>query len=221
MRKTETLERIDRHRLIAIVRGAEPERCTQVAGALLRGGIRLMEITYDQARPESWEATAGAIREIGRVFGGELSVGAGTVTSPELAELTARVGGSFAVAPDTDVRVIRRCGELGLVAIPGAMTASEIKTAHEAGADYVKLFPAGCLGPGYLRAVRAPLNHVRLLAVGGIDEGNLRDFLRAGAVGAGIGGNLANRDWIARGEFEKITETARRLVAIAEGAEYE
>ncbi|MCR5090315.1 MAG: bifunctional 4-hydroxy-2-oxoglutarate aldolase/2-dehydro-3-deoxy-phosphogluconate aldolase [Oscillospiraceae bacterium] len=216
MMKTETLIRIDRHKIIAIVRGAEPEHCMDVAGALLRGGIRLMEITYDQARPESWKATAGAIREIARAYDGELTVGAGTVTTPGLAELTADAGGRFVISPDTDVRVIRRSVELGLVSMPGAMTASEIKTAHEAGADYVKLFPAGCLGPGYLRAVRAPLNHVRLMAVGGINEKNLGDFLRAGAVGAGIGGNLANRDWIARGEFEKITETARVLVRIAE-----
>ena len=143
-------------------------------------------------------------------------VGAGTVTSPELVELTAKAGGAFIISPDTDVAVIKRTRELGLVSMPGALTPSEIKTAHNAGADYVKVFPLGSMGPGYLKAIRAPLSHIKMTAVGGINEKNLKEYLEAGACGAGIGGNLANKKWIENGEFDKITEVAKQLVQVVE-----
>ena len=206
---------VEQYKIIAIVRGADPEKCLSVAQALYDGGIRLMEVTYDQAHSETWEKTAVAIGGIAQAFTGKLIVGAGTVTTPELVDLTASVGSRFIVSPDTDAAVIRRTRELGLVSMPGAFTASEIKAAHNAGADFVKIFPVGNMGPGYLKALRAPLNHIRMLAVGGINEKNLRDYLEAGAVGAGIGGNLANKTWIVNGEYEKITATARTLVSIA------
>ena len=91
-------------------------------------------------------------------------------------------------------------------------------TAHRAGADYVKLFPAGDLGPNYVKAVRAPISHVKMTAVGGINEKNMADFLKAGVCGFGIGGNLANKAWIEAGEFDKITETARAMVAVVKEA---
>ena len=105
-----------------------------------------------------------------------------------------------------------------MVSMPGAMTPTEIVTAHDAGAEFVKLFPAADLGAGYVKAVRAPLSHIKLLAVGGVSEKNFADFLKAGVVGAGVGGNLANRTWIENGEFDKITEVARQLVEIARNA---
>lgn len=214
--REQVLAWVEQYKIIAIVRGADPEKCRPVAQALYDGGIRLMEVTYDQARPETWEKTAAAIGGIARAFVGRLIVGAGTVTTPELVELTASAGGRFIVSPDTDAAVIRRTRELGLVSMPGAFTASEIKQAYNAGADFVKVFPVGNMGPGYLKALRAPLNHIPMLAVGGINEKNLRDYLEAGACGAGLGGNLANMTWIANGEYEKITATARALVAIAD-----
>ena len=114
--------------------------------------------------------------------------------------------------------VIRRTRELGMVSLPGAMTPTEVMTAHRAGADFVKLFPASNLGTAYVKAVRAPISHVKLLAVGGINEDNVADFLHAGMVGAGVGGNLANKKWIEAGEFEKITETARKLLDAVKNA---
>ena len=122
-------------------------------------------------------------------------------------------GGLFIISPDTNTDVIKRTRELGLVSMPGALTPSEIMTAHRAGADFVKLFPAADMGPGYLKAVRAPLNHIKLMAVGGINEKNAGDFLAAGAAGVGVGGNLANRAWIEAGEFGKITAAASALVS--------
>lgn len=211
MRET-VIQWVEKEKVITIVRGAEPEQCRAVAKALYDGGIRLMEITYDQRHPESWQATADAIGALAKEYDGRMFVGAGTVTSPELVVLTARAGGAFIISPDTDVEVIKKTRELGLVSMPGALTPSEIKTAHNAGADFVKLFPAGSLGAGYLKAVKAPLSHIKLMAVGGVNEENAAEFLKAGAAGLGVGGNLAKKAWIEAGEYEKLTAAARTLV---------
>lgn len=206
------IDLIEKEKIIAIVRGAEPEQCKAVAQALYAGGIRLMEITYDQRRPESWQATANAIGALAREYEDRMFVGAGTVTSPELVELTAKAGGAFIISPDTDVAVIKKTRELGLVSMPGAMTPSEIKTAHNAGADFVKLFPVGSLGAGYLKAVKAPLSHIKIMAVGGVNEENAAEFLKAGAAGLGVGGNLAKKAWIEAGEYDRLTAAAKALV---------
>ena len=205
-------------KIIAIVRGAEPEQCEAVAKALYTCGIRLMEITYDQKRPESWRATAETIGTLAREYEGKMFVGAGTVTCTELVELTAKAGGAFIISPDTDVEVIQKTRELGLVSMPGVLTPSEIKIAHNAGADFVKLFPAGSLGSGYLKAVKAPLSHIRLMAVGGVNEENAAEFLKAGAAGLGVGGNLAKKAWIEAGEYDKLTAAAKALVEAVRSA---
>ncbi len=212
--RAQVLEWVEREKIVAIVRGVGSEQCMRVAQALYDGGIRLFEITYDQKNPDSWKATAQAIGDIARTFQGRLFAGAGTVTSPELVELTHSVGGSFIISPDTNPEVIRRTRELGLVSMPGAMTPSEILTAHRAGADVVKLFPAGDLGPAYLKAVKAPINHVKIMAVGGINKDNIAQFIAAGAIGAGVGGSLANRAWIQAGEFDRLTEAAKALTGV-------
>lgn len=213
------IELIEKEKIIAIVRGAEPEQCKAVAQALYAGGIRLMEITYDQKRPESWQATANAIGALAREYEGRMFVGAGTVTCTQLVELTARAGGAFIISPDTDVEVIKKTRELGLVSMPGALTPSEIKTAHNAGADFVKLFPAGSLGAGYLKAVKAPLSHIKLMAVGGVNEENAAEFLKAGAAGLGVGGNLAKKAWIEAGEYDRLTAAAKALVEAVRSVE--
>lgn len=201
------------NKLIAIVRGVEPDTCLKIAEALYAGGFRLMEITYDQKHPENWESTAQTIGAVAKAYAGKMYVGAGTVTCNELVELTHKYGGQFIISPDANEDVIRRTCELGMVSIPGVLTPTEVMTAHRAGADFVKLFPAGSLGPGYVKAVKAPISHVDMLVVGGIDENNVADFLAVGAAGAGIGGNLVNKKWVEAGEFDKITEIARLLVA--------
>lgn len=210
--REQVIQLAEREKIIAIVRGVASEQCLEVAQALYDGGIRLMEVTYDQKNPDSWQSTVQAIGAIAKRFAGKLLVGAGTVTTPELVELTHAVGGRFIISPDTNVDVIQRTRELDLVSMPGALTPSEFMNAHRAGADIVKLFPAGDLGPGYLKAIRTPISHVKIMTVGGVNEQNIGQFLAAGAVGVGIGGNLANRAWIEDRQFHKITETARLLV---------
>ena len=207
------IQAVKEHKLIAIVRGVESEKCIKIAQALYDGGFRLMEITYDQKHPENWEETARAIGAVANAFAGRMYVGAGTVTCTELVELTHKHGGQFIISPDVNEDVIRRTRELGMVSMPGALTPTEVMVAHRAGANFVKLFPAGNLGTGYVKAVKAPISHVDLLVVGGIDEKNVASFLAVGAAGAGIGGNLVNKAWVEAGEYEKITEVAKALVA--------
>lgn len=204
---------IEHERVIAILRGITGERCLRTAEALYQGGIRLMEITFDQTDPGKGQEAADAIASVSRAYQGRMLVGAGTVVTVEQAELAAKSGAQYIISPDTNPEVIRRTRELGMASIPGAATPTEILTAHWAGADFVKLFPAAALGCGYLKAVRAPLSHVKLLAVGGVDEDNVAGFLQAGATGAGVGGNLVNKRWIEEGAFDKIASAARRLVA--------
>ena len=208
---------IEHEKVIAIIRGVEAEMCIRVTDALYAGGIRLAEVTFNQKDPASFENTAQVINAIVHKFGEQLLVGAGTVTTPELVEVAAQAGANYIISPDMNPAVIHRTRELGMVSIPGAMTPTEVLAAHYEGGDFVKLFPAAALGIPYVKAVRAPISHVRLLAVGGVDEKNAVDFLRAGMSGVGIGGNLVNQEWIEAGEFDKITETALTLTTTLKG----
>ena len=200
-------------KIIAIIRGANVQEAVAVAKALYEGGITLAEITFNQKAPETFADTANAIRSIREQMGDKMLVGAGTVTSPELVQLAADAGATYIISPDTDVAVIRKTKELGLVSIPGAYTPTEAKQAYNAGADFVKLFP--CVGdaPAYVKAVCAPMNHIPFLAVGGVNVDNAADFLKAGALGVGVGGNLVNKEWIKAGEFDKICDRAKEYVA--------
>ena len=162
--REKTVEWALKEKIIAIVRGMEAKDCLRVAQALYDGGIRLMEITYDQRDPAQWAKTADAIGKIAEAFEGRMLVGAGTVTTPELVTRTRDAGGQFIISPDTNPAVSARTRELELVSMPGAMTPSEILAAHAAGADLVKLFPAAALGSAYLQAVRSPISHVRIMA---------------------------------------------------------
>ncbi len=203
-------------RVIAIVRGIAPEQGLETAQALYDGGIRMIEVTFNQKDPSQWKYTTDMIRAIDDHFGGKVAVGAGTVTTPELVQLAHDAGAKYIISPDAKEAVIRLTRQLGLVSMPGALTPTEITTAWDCGADFVKLFPVNALGIGYIKSLLAPLNHIPLLAVGGIDLDNVRSYLDAGCVGAGIGGSLVNTKWIASGEFEKITATAAALVKTVE-----
>jgi 2-dehydro-3-deoxyphosphogluconate aldolase/(4S)-4-hydroxy-2-oxoglutarate aldolase len=204
------------NKLIAIVRGVYGEDCVSLAKALCAGGIKLLEVTFDQSNEALWEKTADTIRMLNRQLGDQMTFGAGTVTSVELVNIAKDAGAQFIVSPDCDPAVIRATVDAGMVSMPGALTPTEVLQAHKAGADFVKLFPAGNLGPGYLKSVAAPINHVKLLAVGGVNENNIKDFLNAGAVGAGIGGNLVNKTWIAEGKFQEITALAKALTDVVQ-----
>lgn len=206
------IQEILRGKIIAIVRGVEPEKALKIAEALYAGGIRMVEVTFNQKDPASFEKTAQAIRMIREAMGEKMLVGAGTVTSVELVDMAAQAGAGYIISPDTDVEVIRYTRKIGLVSIPGSYTATEAKQAHNAGADFIKLFP--CIGdaPAYVKALCAPFNHIRFLAVGGINADNAAAFLKAGAVGVGVGGSLVNKTWADTGEYWRITEEAKKFI---------
>lgn len=212
------LEYLRERKIIAIARGVNPAHILRLGDALLAGGIRMLELTYDQQAPETWAETASAIRTAEQRFGEELLIGAGTVIAPEQVWMTVEAGGRYIVTPAVQPDIIRMAKKTGIGAFPGAFTPSEILTAHEAGADAVKVFPAGVLGPEYIRAVRAPLSHIPLIAVGGVSAGNAAGFLRAGCIGLGIGGNLVNREWMAAGEWNRIAEAAKEIVQAVSGS---
>ena len=209
----EDIERIVRDtRIIAIIRGFGVDTCLRLAEAYAKGGIRLVEVTFAQKSPETWKDTASAIKAIRERCGGEVRAGAGTVLAEEQLSMCEQAGGEYMITPNVKPALVRECVRRGLVAMPGALTPSEAVDAWEAGASFVKIFPAGSLGPGYVKAIRAPLAHIPFLAVGGVGPDNIADFMRAGCAGAGVGGNLTNKEWIAAGEWDRIADVARQLV---------
>ena len=210
--KQEIIQRVLDKKIVVIVRGVYGEDCLKLAEALCAGGIELMEVTFDQSSVENQQKTVDTIRLINEKLQGKVVMGAGTVTTLEMLQAAYEAGAKFIVSPDMNPEVIAKTAELGLVSMPGAMTPTEILTAYRAGADFVKIFPVANLGAAYVKAVRSPLNQIPLLAVGGVNEKNVGEFIKAGAVGAGVGGNLVNKDWIAAGEFDKITALAQEFI---------
>ncbi len=206
------IKKVIENKLIAIVRGVKKDKLIETAEAMYRGGIRLIEITYSANGSVSDEETAEGIRLLADNFRGRMLVGAGTVMTKRQVELTKAAGGCFIISPDTNEEIIRYTKELGLVSIPGALTPSEITAAHRAGADFVKLFPISSLGSGYVKAIKAPISNIRLLAVGGIDLDNMEEYYKVGVCGFGIGSNLANLKLIEKGDFSSIEELARSYV---------
>ena len=154
--------------------------------------------------------TADCVRMLVDYFGDILYIGSGTVITPEQVRLTKAAGGSFIISPNCNEDVIRESNSCGLVSIPGAVTPTEIEFADTFGADFVKLFPASNLGAEYVKAVKAPLSHIKLLAVGGISPENMGDYLKAGACGFGIDSNIIDKKAINEGRFERISELAKK-----------
>jgi 2-dehydro-3-deoxyphosphogluconate aldolase/(4S)-4-hydroxy-2-oxoglutarate aldolase len=208
--RNKVIEAIETEKLIVIVRGVEREKLIPLAEAMYAGGVRLLEITYSANKKVSDEKTASRIELLASHFGERMQIGAGTVLTEEQVLLTHKAGGRFIISPDACPEVIQKTRELGLVSIPGALTPTEIQQAHRAGADFVKLFPITSLGAPYVKAVRAPLSHIRLLAVGGIDETNMADYLRAGISGFGVGSNIIDQKMLAENDYNGITALAKR-----------
>jgi 2-dehydro-3-deoxyphosphogluconate aldolase/(4S)-4-hydroxy-2-oxoglutarate aldolase len=206
------IQSVSENKIIVIVRGVEKEKLIPLAEAMYEGGIRLLEITYDATGKISDEQTASMIKMLSDHFDGRMYIGAGTVLKKEQVRLTKESGGKFIISPDTNGEIIKYTKEQGLVSMPGALTPTEIQAAHTAGADFVKLFPVSNMGILYVKAVSAPLSHIKLLAVGGVDKNNMADYLKAGAVGFGLGSNIVDKKLIAENNFEAITELAKECV---------
>ncbi len=203
------LEWILKSKIIGIVRDLEPAYMVKLAEALCEGGIDLMEVTFNQAKPETWKDTAAAIKTVAEHMAGKMLVGAGTVIYEEQLDMAKDAGAQYIITPNTNTDLIHKVKKNDLLSFPGAFTPSEIVEAYDAGADAVKVFPVGNVGPSYIKAVKAPLSYIPLMAVGGVNEKNAADFMAAGCCGIGVGGNLVNKNWIEAGEWDKIIALAQ------------
>lgn len=211
--RSEVIETIKKEKIIVIVRGVKREKLLPMAEAMYSGGIRLLEITYSANGTVSDEETAENIQLLSDKFNGRMHIGAGTVLTEKQVELTHNAGGKFIISPDTCTEVIKHTRKMGLVSIPGALTPSEIQTADKAGADFVKLFPITNMGVEYVKAVRAPLSHINLLAVGGVNLDNINNYLSCGICGFGIGSNIIDKQALANNDYQKITELSQKYVS--------
>ena len=207
MSREQHLQRVLDCGIVAVVRFSDPEPLVSVVEALAAGGVTVAEVTF------TVPGALDVIRAAKKQLGDRLLLGAGTVLDSETARAALLAGAEFIVAPNTNLDVIKVCRRYDKLVMPGAFTPTEILTAWEAGADLVKVFPAGGLGPGYLKDLRGPLPHVRLVPTGGVTADNAGAFLAAGAVAVGVGGALVDRTAVAREDYGRLTEEARRLVA--------
>ena len=178
------LSQILEHKIVAILRGMPPKEIMPVANALYAGGIRILEITLN-----STDALP-LIEQLSVAFKGRMLIGAGTVLNTADAANAIAAGAAFLISPSLDISVIKAANDAGVVSIPGAYTPTEILTAHNHGADIVKVFPA--MDAAYIKNILAPLNHIRVMPTGGIDATNIRLFAATGAVAFGIGSALVN-----------------------------
>lgn len=206
------LDQIFENKIIAIIRGVNSDRILDTVKALLDGGIKLLEVTFNQESEDTILDTLKSIELIKRKYGNRVCLGVGTVLTVEQVNKAVNAGAEYMISPNTDVEVIAKTKELGKISIPGATSASEMVIAYNAGADIIKLFPAGILGVDYIKSLLSPLNYIPITAVGGINLDNVDQFIKAGAKGVGIGGNLVDKKAIYAGQYDKITKAAKAYV---------
>jgi 2-dehydro-3-deoxyphosphogluconate aldolase/(4S)-4-hydroxy-2-oxoglutarate aldolase len=207
MNRSTVVSAIEAMKVVAVIRLRDAGKLRAVVDALAAGGVRALEVTMTVPN------AIGLIREIAGALPAGFLLGAGTVTDAETARAVIDAGAQFVVSPVFRADVLRACRERDVAALPGCFSPTEILAAHDAGADIVKVFPATMLGPQFIRDVRAPLPHVKLMPTGGVTIDNAGEWIRAGAVAVGIGSALVDAGAIDRGEFGVITDNARRALA--------
>ena len=190
-------------KVVAVVRLEDFSRAVEVAQALVAGGVGVLEFTL------TGQGALEAITATRKALGDSVCVGVGTVLTPEQAEAAHDAGAQFAVTPAVRRKVIERCVKHRMLVLCGGLTPTELLEAHEAGAELVKVFPARMGGPKYIQDVLAPLPFLKLVPTGGVSPETARDYLAAGAVAVGIGGNLVSNKLVAAGAFEQISAGAR------------
>lgn len=208
---TALLEALAEKKIIAILRGISADEGDYTAQALADGGIVFLEVTLN---------TDGAIGMISRFrdrFDGQLRIGAGTVLDLNQAREAVAAGAEYLISPNFDEEILEYGIKCGVEVWPGTMTPTEIVRAYKAGATAVKVFPMGSLGLNYLKEIRAPLNHIPMIATGGINLQNIRSVLDSGAIAVGLGGNLVDKQLVKEGNFVAITDLARTYVSKVEG----
>ena len=205
--KEDVIRHIKETGVIPVVRARSADDAMRAIDAIREGGIAVLEITM------TVPGAIGVIEEVCVRYGREAVVGAGTVLDPEIAEACISSGAQFIVSPALNPETIACCRRREVVVMPGALTPTEVVQAWSAGADFVKIFPAGAVGgPSYLKSLKAPLPQIELVPTGGVSLQNAADFIRAGAAALGVGAYLVS------GEPALITERAKRFVEIVRQA---
>src|SRR6266446_4067525 len=193
--RSEILSLLTNPGIIAIVRAHQPVPVVLLFEALIAGGITATEITL--TTPDA----LAAIREARQKVDGRTLVGVGTVVNAEDCRAALEAGAEFIVTPICRPELVAIAHAADRPIMLGAYTPTEAQTAHEAGADFIKIFPADTLGPGYIKALRAPLPHLRIVPTGGVDVHNVADFLKAGCAALGVGGSLLTAKMLQEGNW--------------------
>jgi len=208
MEKRQVLRRIEEIGIIPVVRAASTEEAISAAEAIREGGIPILEITM------SVPGAVTVIEQLGARYSNEVLLGAGTVLDPETAETCIKAGAKFIVSPSLNIQTIDCCRQREIAVFPGALSPTEVVTAWQAGADAVKVFPCSAVGgPGYLRALKAPLPQIKLVPTGGVSLSNAKDFIAAGAWALGVGADLVDTKAIRSGKREVVVAAARAYVS--------
>ena len=201
-----TLSQILESKIIAIIRGAEPDDVLKIAASLHEGGVQCVEITLNSAD------ALRVIESLATKMEGRITVGAGTVLNATAARDAVAAGAKFIISPMLDIDTIHKTKDLGAVSIPGAYTPTEIFTAFSNGGDLIKVFPSSG-GPSFIREVLAPFPYIPLMPTGGINLANISDFKKCGAVAFGIGKSLVDTSQKITGEYlQQITANARNFL---------
>lgn len=191
-----------------MIRTSSAESAVRAIEAVYRGGIRAAEITM------TVPGAIKALEKLADAFGDKLVLGAGTVLDPETARICMLAGAQFFVTPALNLKTIEMAKRYSKIIMPGALTPTEIVTAWEAGADFVKVFPCGALGGAkYIKSLKAPLPHIEMVPTGGVSLENTADFLRAGAAAVAVGAELVDAKTITEGRYEVFEERARMFLA--------
>ncbi|MED4923817.1 bifunctional 4-hydroxy-2-oxoglutarate aldolase/2-dehydro-3-deoxy-phosphogluconate aldolase [Anoxybacillus geothermalis] len=212
MDKIDHLSRLKNSKLVAVIRKPKRSQIFQIAEALVAGGVEVLEVTVDT--PGGFEMIA----ELKETFGAKEIVGAGTVLDAETAKRAIEAGADFIFSPIFDEETISVTNRYGKISIPGVMTPTEIVKAYQMGADLLKVFPAGSLGPQYFKELSGPLGHIPLMPTGGVTLENAGAFIRNGATAVGVGSALLNKQVIEEGRFDLLRETAKKFVETVRNA---
>lgn len=207
MNRKEILSKIEKNKAVAVVRLPDPDLYEPVAEAMYEGGIRVSEITMTVPNAISLIKKAVANSPDDAV------IGVGSVTNAEMTEKAVEAGAKFVVSPIMTKEIIDKANELDVPVMPGAFTPTEIQQAWEWGADIIKVFPADIVGMKFLKAVKAPLPHLKLMPTGGVSLTNGGEWIKAGASAVGVGSALLNKEAIKRGDFDTIKNNAKILLS--------
>jgi 2-dehydro-3-deoxyphosphogluconate aldolase/(4S)-4-hydroxy-2-oxoglutarate aldolase len=205
LHKIEILQKIIDPGLVVVVRAESADQAKRITDACIRGGVAAIEITF------TVPGAVEVIRELASAYPcGEIVIGAGTVLDPETARLAILAGAQYVVSPCLSLDIVRLCNRYQVPILPGAMTIKEIVEAMEVGADIVKVFPGETLSPGFIKAVKGPLPQAPLMPTGGVSLDNAADWIKAGCVAVGVGGNITAA--AAHGDYAAVATLARQFI---------